>query len=48
MAESSYRQVENTGGKGNIALYEQFLLFPTVFSKIELQTHKNQGLCGKR
>ena len=27
------KQVENTVGKGEIARYEQFLLFPTVFSK---------------
>ena len=25
--------IENTVGKGEIARYEQFLLFPTVFSK---------------
>ena len=28
-----FKQVENTVGKGEIARYEQFLLFPTVFSK---------------
>ena len=27
------RQVENTVGKGEIARYEQFLLFPQFFSK---------------
>ena len=27
------KRVENTVGKGEIARYEQFLLFPTVFSK---------------
>ena len=32
MAEFSLR-VENTVGKGEIACYKQFLLFPTVFSK---------------
>ena len=26
-------RVQNTVGKGEIARYEQFLLFPTVFSK---------------
>ena len=26
--------VENTVGKGEIACYEQFLLFPTVFSRV--------------
>ena len=35
-------------GKGEIACYEQFLLFPQCFQKIlVLQTHKNQGLFGK-
>ena len=28
-----FRRVENTVGKGEIALNEQFLLFPTMFSK---------------
>ena len=27
------KRVENTVGKGEIAPYEQYLLFPTVFSK---------------
>ena len=40
------KRVENTVAKGEIARYEQFLLFPTVFSK-DLQTRKNQGLFGK-
>ena len=35
--------VENTAGKGEIARYEQFLLFPQCFQK----TRKNQGLFGK-
>ena len=34
-------------GKGEIARYEQFLLFPQCFQKIVLQTRKNQGLFGK-
>ena len=34
-------------GKGEIARYEQFLLFPQCFQKIVLQTRKNQGLLGK-
>ena len=38
--------VENTVGKGEIALCEQFLLFP-VFSKDLQQTLKNKGLFGK-
>ena len=39
--------VENTVGKGEIARYEQCLLFPTVFSRLVLQARKNQGLFGK-
>ena len=35
--------MENTVGKGEIARYEQFLLFPRCFQK----TCKNQGLFGK-
>ena len=31
MAESSPKCVENTVGKGEIACYEQFLLFPQCF-----------------
>ena len=31
MAESSPKQVENTVGKGEIARYEQFLLFSQCF-----------------
>ena len=33
MAESYPKRVENTVGKGEIALYEQFLLFPQCFQK---------------
>ena len=33
MPESSSKWVENTVGKGEIALYEQFLLFPQCFQK---------------
>ena len=33
MAESYPDQVENTVGKGEIASYEQFLLFPQCFQK---------------
>ena len=33
-------------GKGEIDPYEPFLLFPTVLSRVVLQTCKNQGLCG--
>ena len=28
-----YKQIENTVGKGEIARYEQFLLFPLCFQK---------------
>ena len=47
MAEISLKPVKNTDGNGEIARYEQFLPFRTVFSKgSELKTHKNQGLFG--
>ena len=42
-----FKQVENTAGKGEIAHFEQFLLFP-VFSKDLYWRHiKNQSLFGK-
>ena len=44
------KNVENTGGKGEIARYEQFLLPPpppSVFKRLILQTRKNQCLFGK-
>ena len=34
-------------GKGEIARYEQFLLFHIVFKRLVLQTRKNLGLFGK-
>ena len=34
-------------GKGEIACYEQFLLFSSVFKRHVLQLRKNQGLFGK-
>ena len=40
-------RVENIVGKGEIARYEQFLLFPQCFQKLALQTRRNQGLFGK-
>ena len=43
-----YKRVENAEGKGKIACYEQFLLFPQWFQKTVLQTRKNQGLFRKR
>ena len=33
MADSSSKQVENTGGEGEISHNEQFLLFPQCFEK---------------
>ena len=39
--------LENTVGKGKIACYEQFLLFPLCFQKTGLQMHKNQVLFRK-
>ena len=33
MAVSPYKWVQNTVGKGKIAHYEQFLLFPQCFQK---------------
>ena len=33
MAESSPKGAENIAGKGDIARYEQFLLFPQCFQK---------------
>ena len=33
MAERFLKRVENTVGKGEIARYEQFLLFPQCFQK---------------
>ena len=37
---------KNPVGKGEIALYEQFLLFSCVFKRLLLQTHKNKDLFG--
>ena len=48
MVESSVsKRVENTVGKGEIARYKQFLLFPQCFKRLVLQTRKNQVLFGK-
>ena len=41
------KRVGNTVGKGEIACYEQFLLFPQCFRRFLLQTRKNKGLFGK-
>ena len=42
------KQVENTEGRGEIARYEQFLLFPSVYKRLVQPTCKNQGLFAKR
>ena len=39
--------VENTVGKGEIARYEQFLLFPQCFQKTCTADTKKQGLFEK-
>ena len=41
------KQVENTVGKGEIARWEQFSFFHSVFKRLVLQTCKNQGLFWK-
>ena len=38
--------VENTVGKGEIACYEQFLLFHSVFKRLVSQGHQKVSLCG--
>ena len=38
------KQVENTVGKGEIARYEQFLLFPQCFQKIHTADTLKPGL----
>ena len=47
MAAKFLRRIENTVGKGEIARYYHFLLFPYVFKRLVQQTRKNQGLFGK-
>ena len=41
------KRIENTVAKGEIARYEQFLLFPQCFQRHVLQPNINQGLFGK-
>ena len=41
-----YKLVENTVGKGEIARYEQFLLFPQCFQKACLPGASKVSLCG--
>ena len=38
--------VENTMGKGEIARYEQFLLFPSVFKRLVSLGRQKVSLCG--
>ena len=40
------KQVENTVGKGEIASYKQFLLFPRVFKRLVSLGHQKVSLCG--
>ena len=48
MWESSPTGKKTVWEKGEIAPYEQFLLFSHgVFERAEVKTHKNQGLFGK-
>ena len=46
MAESSSKLKENTVGKGEIARYEQFLLFPQCFQKLYCRHVQNKGFFG--
>ena len=46
MAEKFSKRIENTVVKGEIAHYEQFLLFPQCFLKTD-NAHRNKGLFGK-
>ena len=41
------KRVENTVGGGEVAHYEQFLLYHCVFKRLGPQTRKIQGLFGK-
>ena len=42
------KQVENTVGKGEIARYEQFLLFPQCFQKTHTADTLKPGLVWER
>ena len=43
-----YKQIENTGVKGEIACYEQFLLFPQCFQKTCTADTLKPGLVWER
>ena len=45
MEEGSLNGKKKTLGKGEIALYEQFLLFPTVFPKCLYDRHVKTRAC---
>ena len=47
MPESS-QKVENSVGKGKIAIYEQFVLFPQCFQKTSNADMEKQGLVWER
>ena len=49
ITESYSNELKTLWEKGEIARYEQFLLFPhSVFKRLALSTRKYQGLFGKR
>ena len=48
MAEMFSKRIENTVGKGEIARYEQFLLFPQCFQKTCTADTKKPGLDWER
>ena len=48
MEKKFFKRVENTVGKGEIARYEQFLLFPQRFQKTSTTDTYKPGLVLKR
>ena len=48
MAQSSSKWIENTVGKGEIARYEQFLLFPQCFQRACTADTQKPGLVWER
>ena len=48
MAEILSKRVENTVGKGEIARYEQFLLFPQCFQKTNTADTYKTGFVWER
>ena len=48
MAEKSPKELENTVGKGEIARYEQFLLFPQCLQKTSTADKEIPGLVWER